>query len=68
MPSIALFLNSLPSQARLSRLAFYVSHDVDARKNQNAFIRALDPLAKKRSLQVIFLGKVKKNGPTMRNS
>ncbi len=50
-----------PTPAQPPRI-LCVAH-VDARKNQNAFIRALDPLAKKRSLQVIFLGQVTKERP-----
>jgi glycosyltransferase involved in cell wall biosynthesis len=34
---------------------------VSFRKNQNAFIRALDPLAEKRKFQVVFLGSAPRN-------
>jgi glycosyltransferase involved in cell wall biosynthesis len=50
-----------PSAAQPPRI-LCVGH-VDARKNQNAFIRALDPLAKRCSLKVVFLGKVNKARP-----
>jgi glycosyltransferase involved in cell wall biosynthesis len=36
------------------------------RKNQNAFIRALDPLAAKRKFKVIFLGETQENDPYCR--
>lgn len=37
--------------------------NVSVRKNQNAFIRALDPLAQKRKFQVLFLGHTTKGRP-----
>ncbi len=41
-----------------SRPTVLVIGNVDVRKNQNHFIRSLDPLAKRYPLQIVFLGQV----------
>jgi glycosyltransferase involved in cell wall biosynthesis len=60
------FFDVVPQQNKNERAIILCVGDVMLRKNQNAFIRALDPVASQHKLRVLFLGRASRDDPYVR--